>query len=406
MADNHAGTLLEQIVATGGAIKPAAVFQPVPAAPAAPAAAPAPAGEHDGELKIEAPGAPVRDAGKAEAMRKAAFDAAMGKPPAKEPEAGAEGEAADADPDIDFDEENGLDQSGRPIKGDQTAPEKGAPAEGASEKSAAADKRASAPATAEERQQLVLSRRALRLAGFSDADIDALGSARTLRMGQAATQRHSTTAAAIRDAAEIRKAAGRGDSSDAGDSTQATTGQASQSGEPDRLDALLAELEGETPPASAQAKPPKEDPALVKALAEADALREQLVARDTQDGMRKLLGDFPTLRGQESRQKLLARMDALDPDGKAAGSTTTLHQLMRDAAFIEFGPQLTERAREQRRARAHADREGQPDAAGDSNREPQRKLTADDKRRIAFETSKTNSRDESAKQYRARVGAA
>lgn len=374
--------------------------------------------EKDGGFATDAPINVALTSAAAEEVRKKAYKAAItpaGTAPAAEPKADdAAGETVEDEG--EFDPENGLDEKGQPIKassktGDQTAPDKGAPDKGASTQ-ADASKREVTPATAEERERLVMAKRALRLDGLDDADIAALGdNGRVIKLGAKASERHSRTAAALRDAAEIRRKAAAGEEPPASDSTatradagRATTTAAGQRGTPpDRLDALLAELEGNGPQPDPDA--PQENPELAATRQALERANTELLNRDAQEGVRKLLGDFPQLRGEDAKKSLYATMDRLDPQAKASGNKDALHQLMREAAYIVFGEQLTERSRQERKERAQRERNGQPENGGDT-REPKRAMSAEDRRRAAYEASKAPSREESVRRYHAKVGAA
>lgn len=364
----------------------------------------APQGETDGAFQTEGAGAPSITAAAAEAVRVKAFAKAM-NPGGAVPE--SKEDQPDVEEDGEFDQDNGVDEKGKPVRGaDQNSSSPDESAKDSAEKPGA--RKEADPATAEDRERLVIARRSLRLDGYDDSDISSMDHARVLKLGAKAAERHARTAAALRDASEIRKRAAAGEGQPAGDSgaprgAKATTGQGSQRGNaPDRLDALLAELDGE--PAQPDPEAPAEDPALAATRQELTRAREELLVRDLAEGTRKLLGDFPQLRGDKAKQSLYARMGKLDPQGKAAGNQDLLHELMREAAYIEFGPQLTERARQERKDKAQREREGQPDHASDSGANRARKMTAEDKRRAAFEAAHEPSRDESVRKYRAKVG--
>lgn len=389
------------------------------AAPAADAGSTASAAnqtEHDGTFEADVARPVVLDSAKAEAARRAAYEKATGKaepasPANPQPQSDADDSAGSStsDPEEDdegFDPDNGLDAAGKPIKGDQTARSQRASDKDAPNSETTTSKEQTPP-TAGEREALVVAKRALRLAGFNDADLDGLPPARVLVLGKQASDRNAKVNAALRQAAEIRKkAAAGGDPADGDFSDTATENRGRRAPKPDRIDALIDELEGKTPEPDPEADPELDaiaDPKTKAIQAELAEARQELLARNIQDGISGLLADFPQLRGKEAKAALYEAMDRLDPTGAAQGNRDELHRLMRDAAYITIGPVITERAKQERRAKAQAERDGQPDTGGDTARAPRRQVSAEDKRRAAFETAKTPSREEAVRNYRAAV---
>lgn len=370
------------------------------------------AGEADGAMELEAPAAPRITETRAEEIRREAYAKATGKPQGEEPDSKGSPQGSPStdetdEDDAEFDPENGVDDEGEPVKGKPAAQATATPPKPA--------KGSQDATTPEQRTAIVRASQALRYDGYTDEEIAELPAATVIRLGNKAADRQRRVKGALEEAAAIRKGGAGGAPGGNGtagtgngarrtsQTTTATEGQ--RAPKADRLDALLAELEGETPEVDETEDAPQETEEL-KATREAlTSARAELDALNLDRGLKSLYGEFPALRGEKAKSAVLARMSELDPEGKALRDHQRLTRLIRDAAYIEFGPQLSEEARAARKEKARMQRDGQPDAAGD-NREPSKRRTPEEIRRAAYDTSRAGTPEESRRAFRSRVGAA
>jgi len=97
-------------------------------------------------------------------------------------------------------------------------------------------------------------------------------------------------------------------------------------------------------------------------------------------------------------------MDKLDPQRTSAGDLETMLQLMKDAAYIVFGAEIQAQARRAATDTANRHLDGQPDLNSD-NAKPEKRLTADEFERAAFEASTGGrTREESQREMKRRIG--
>lgn len=78
-----------------------------------------------------------------------------------------------------------------------------------------------------------------------------------------------------------------------------------------------------------------------------------------------LSSEFPGLSDDAAFAKVIKRLGKMDPQHEAVlGSTAGYRDLMREACYIEFGPQMKEQVRTELLASNAASRDGQPDGVG------------------------------------------
>lgn len=235
--------------------------------------------------------------------------------------------------------------------------------------------------TPEHREALVIARRALERDGWDADDIAALKPERLLAMGEKRRKVQADQDALGRKVAALKKP--KTDDAETREPASERTRD---------LDDILNELEGgetaETRKTAEDAEPNARTRELEAKLAarDADLLRTRVGAVE-----RELLNEFPGLKDPGNRQAVILKMAKLDPRGECAESEPELAKLMREAAYIVFGPELKQKNEQSRRERAERTRsvvDGQPDLESRPAVNP-RKLTHDQIRKAAFEASKS-----------------
>lgn len=319
--------------------------------------------DEEATLQLETATSGRPDEAKIEAMKRAAFDKATGRTPAKtEPDA-----ETDAEPDGDDEPQEPPTQSSKSQPKAESKPA-----------------RSDAPSTPEDRQKLVDAKTQLRYDGWTDEDFNEMSADRILKLGAKAKERHREIARAL--ARANKQQAGDGGNPDDGYSRdQKTTGAGSQRGnQPDPLDALLDELDGTRDTGTNADKPDADG----KQNNEVEELRFELLRRNVADSFKRIQQAFPQARNKTVQDRILAKMDELDPDHARSRTAESVAQLMQDAAYIELGPSLRESAKRNSRDRYQQAVDGQPDMGGTSTPTPPKRLSAEDKRRIAYETAR------------------
>jgi hypothetical protein len=256
-----------------------------------------------------------------------------------------------------------------------------------------------AATSAADRAKQITATRALRRDGWTDKSIAALPADMLLEEGA----RRASAQAKLDARMETLKANGQAPTrepladDDSGSTDEPTTED--DGTQPTDLDELLEEI----------ADPDRAEK--VKAqVSQAEKRAQQAEARLVTANIgtaRELLGsEFPKLKNQGDFEKVIKYMDRLDPGYTLAGDRAAVRELMRDACFVVFGPDIKAQASKNAIATANRQLDGQPDAATD-NAQPSKRLTDDEIERAAFEAATTTtSREESLKEFQRRTGKA
>lgn len=254
-------------------------------------------------------------------------------------------------------------------------------------------------ATPAQREKRVDAVRALRRDGWTEEEIDDLPPARLLSIGakraelQAKTDARFETLKGSKPASENREpiAEARGRTNRTEEEDEASPGAAD-------LDQLLDEIADPDHASKVKVKVTEAEQRAAKAEA-------RLLAVNIRAAKSELSALFPKLEEQAEWQRVLARMDKLDPSRTNGGDPDAVLQLMRDAYYIVFGPEITGKAQARKKltdtTNQHLD--GQPDT-GSSNSAPAKRLTPEEADRAAYEASMGRTRDESAVEYKRRTG--
>ena len=282
------------------------------------------------------------------------------------------------------------------------------PTDGQANDAAASDKdetdgKLAAPefATASQRAAKVDATRALRRDGWTDEEIAELPPSKLLTIGERRAAAQAKTDARFKALQGDRLGTPNREliaDDDLSDLDPTNGNERGSTGlEPSDLDELLDEI---ADPARSETIR-KSMSAAEQRAAQAEA---KLLTANLRFSIDKLTAEFPKLGNEADRRRVLLRMDKLDPQRTSAGDLESMLQLMKDAAYIVFGAEIQAQARRAATDTANRHLDGQPDLNSD-NAKPEKRLTADEFERAAFEASTGGrTREESQREMKRRIG--
>lgn len=125
-------------------------------------------------------------------------------------------------------------------------------------------------------------------------------------------------------------------------------------GQPEGIDEILADL------------PPSKQKAVREQLQREQKARQEAEQKAQQTmvltASQRLTADFPMLKSEDGLRQVLARMDVLDPSAESLGDPAKLEEVMRRAAWAEFGDQIKTTAIRNHRENVERTLDGQPKA--------------------------------------------
>lgn len=244
--------------------------------------------------------------------------------------------------------------------------------------------------TPEKREEWVRARNALKRDKYTDEEINAMprGVAINIGLKRAQAQSEADRAFSKRKTAN-RSDDGRGEDSEP--SERAATGKVSPKagdneppGQPN--DVVRAALERLTP---------AERKAIEQRLEESSAakqhLEQSLAVRLVHTTRAELTKEFSAIAEEGAFQRVVAKMDDLDPEGKALGNPESFAELMRNAAYIVLGPETVAAMAERTRGAVDDDVDGQPETGG--RRGGSKGLSRDEYETLVVEALKATGND-------------